>query len=572
MNEVKSISDLEKETSLGVHELFNHKRVLKDELDTFTRNFVDNHRHLEFDAIIKLNHKILEATDVDIPLLFDKASIPSVCAELNAVAERIKALAQPQFTKQEFALFDPKTLKPSIISMIAEEKYIDILESERDSKTIGNKLCTQTLSTIVDETLLGICNNFGFVIMLCSAKDILEKDTIEDNFHGNTTLCPQKESDIKCSVISTGSVLLADILPTLIVKAIAPFLLIGIAYDLRHIVIVLSQLMSFLIVAFSTSINVGLVGVICASFGSGLGEITYLALASHFPSYAISAYSSGTGAAGLIGALAYAVMTDKSGFNLTPQITLISMTSVSFLFLYTFWKIIKIPSNQVNQTGFFGNIQPEYRELSEEEQMEEEVMVEEENLLFRDEVEVVRASDYAPLSMEAKKKTIRGLLPYMAPLVLVYFAEYLINQGFLELLTFTCARGFSLSETAQYRWYQVLYQTGVFISRSSSNFCQITYEYLFILPLIQFVNLLFIYEDLVHRFMPHISLIMLLILFEGLIGGKSYVSTFTEIHCRSPKEKREFSLSFVSMSDSIGIVLAGFVAIPLHNYICALRG
>uniref|UniRef100_A0A183CN01 Battenin n=1 Tax=Globodera pallida TaxID=36090 RepID=A0A183CN01_GLOPA len=64
-------------------------------------------------------------------------------------------------------------------------------------------------------------------------------------------------------------------------------------------------------------------------------------------------------------------------------------------------------------------------------------------------------------------RAIRPLLKYMVPLSVVYFSEYFINQGLLELLMFDCAHSFSLSPTSQYRWFQVLYQVGVFISRSS---------------------------------------------------------------------------------------------------------
>ena len=57
----------------------------------------------------------------------------------------------------------------------------------------------------------------------------------------------------------------------------------------------------------------------------------------------------------------------------------------------------------------------------------------------------------------------------MIPLSLVYLGEYFINQGLLELVTFDCSHGFGFSPTSQYRWYQVIYQLGVFVSRSSAK-------------------------------------------------------------------------------------------------------
>ncbi len=50
-------------------------------------------------------------------------------------------------------------------------------------------------------------------------------------------------------------------------------------------------------------------GVGCASISAGFGEITVLQLTSFFPQYTVTAWSSGTGAAGLLGSFSYAAMT-----------------------------------------------------------------------------------------------------------------------------------------------------------------------------------------------------------------------------------------------------------------------
>ncbi|VDL70098.1 unnamed protein product [Nippostrongylus brasiliensis] len=52
-------------------------------------------------------------------------------------------------------------------------------------------------------------------------------------------------------------------------------------------------------------------------------------------------------------------------------------------------------------------------------------------------------------------KVIKSLLPYMVPMFFVYLAEYLINQGLLELTIFDCSHGYGTSPASQYRWYQV---------------------------------------------------------------------------------------------------------------------
>jgi battenin len=49
-----------------------------------------------------------------------------------------------------------------------------------------------------------------------------------------------------------------------------------------HVLVCIAQAMSYLIVAFTSSIEMSLVGVTFAALSSGLGDICYLALASHY--------------------------------------------------------------------------------------------------------------------------------------------------------------------------------------------------------------------------------------------------------------------------------------------------
>uniref|UniRef100_F1LBC0 Battenin n=1 Tax=Ascaris suum TaxID=6253 RepID=F1LBC0_ASCSU len=157
------------------------------------------------------------------------------------------------------------------------------------------------------------------------------------------------------------------------------------------------------------------------------------------------------------------------------------------------------------------------------------------------------------LSFTEKLLTIIPLLKFMIPLMLVYLGEYLINQGIVQLIIFKCAVSFGLSRSSQYRWYQVLYQVGVFISRSSINLIRLPYFVLVLLPILQLLNAVLFFLDALYFFIPHIGIIFTLILFEGLFGGSSYVNTFDHIH---------------NYVDSVGIVIAGFTSIPLHNYVC----
>lgn len=162
-------------------------------------------------------------------------------------------------------------------------------------------------------------------------------------------------------------------------------------------------------------------------------------------------------------------------------------------------------------------------------------------------------------------RIFQGLLRYIIPLVLVYFAEYFINQGLFELLFF---RNTSLSHAQQYRWYQMLYQAGVFASRSSLQCCRIRFTW--ILALLQCLNLAFLLADVCLTFLPSIYLVFIVILYEGLLGGAAYVNTFHNIALETSDKHREFAMEAACISDTLGISLSGVLALPLHDFLCHL--
>lgn len=85
--------------------------------------------------------------------------------------------------------------------------------------------------------------------------------------------------------MDTGSpaiVLLADIFPSLVIQAIAPWFMGYIPYSSRIIFIVSSAIASFILPALFSPIWIKLLGVVLASISSGFGEINFLALTSYY--------------------------------------------------------------------------------------------------------------------------------------------------------------------------------------------------------------------------------------------------------------------------------------------------
>ena len=241
-----------------------------------------------------------------------------------------------------------------------------------------------------------------------------------------------------------------------------------------------------------------------------------------------------------MGAGSYALLTSA---GVSPQTSLLIMLIVPVGLAATFWCLIS-PSR--------AHSSDEYLALADDEDLEDEMIPRHSELTLLDKLNLVRTR----------------LIKYMIPLGLVYYSEYLINQGIFELLYYPST---FLSHQQQYRWYQLTYQLGVLISRSSLSCLVINRIY--ILSIFQGLNLLLLtYQSVYFPIIGNFGLILtfLFILWEGLLGGAAYVNTFHKISEESNDRDREFSLGISSLADSTAIGFAAISALPLHNWICDL--
>ena len=108
--------------------------------------------------------------------------------------------------------------------------------------------------------LFGLVNNFAYVIMLSAADKILE---------GQHT-------------INTGILLLFDIIPSTTIKYTFPWFGHLIPYWIKILIITVTSIMSFILVASGQTTPVRLIGVAVASLSSGLGEPTFLGLTAFY--------------------------------------------------------------------------------------------------------------------------------------------------------------------------------------------------------------------------------------------------------------------------------------------------
>lgn len=394
----------------------------------------------------------------------------------------------------------------------------------------------------------GLINNILYVILLTAALDLVGPD------------------------IPKGTVLLADVIPSMVVKLTAPYYIHVVPYSLRIWILAAISTCGMLLVGFSStardagSIAVKMAGIVLASMSSGGGELSFLGLTHYYGSTSLAAWGSGTGGAGLVGAGAYALLTTT--FGLSVRGTLLASAFLPLVMIFSFF--VLLPHGPL-QTARSKN---SYEALRGEDETDPEQAAETNGLLSqRDDSRTSPAYTHrsrlqtAIDSFTSKLRRAQSLvLPYMLPLFLVYVAEYTINQGVAPTLLFPLSESPFKHFRAFYPTYGAIYQLGVFISRSSLPFIRV--RTLYTPSVLQILNLIGLTAHAMYPFIPTVWFVFAIIFWEGLLGGLVYVSTFAAIREEVPQEDREFSLGATTVSDSAGICLAGFVSIGMEKALC----
>ena len=269
--------------------------------------------------------------------------------------------------------------------------------------------------------IIGLCTPIPFLVMLSAAHDLLKQNpnSIESSYFNQSLIIKKNKFD--CNELSTGIVLLAGVMPGIVIKLIAPFFVHKISYKTRLIFIVFCSMASFLLVSLSPESmkHLTFIGVMFASASSGFGEITFLSLSTLYTTnLSLTGWSSGSGLSGLLSSFVYAILTS---IGLTPRLTILVMTCIPFIMYFTYSilpppGLMRIPLNKLNSNGnnnFNVNNSRDSIKINDHD-----------------------GDDVEKHSFYEKILLIRPLFKYMMPLFIVYFSEFFINQGLLELLFF----------------------------------------------------------------------------------------------------------------------------------------
>lgn len=232
-----------------------------------------------------------------------------------------------------------------------------------------------------------------------------------------------------------GLVLLADVLPSFLAKLIAPYFIHRVPYSIRIVSFAVISSVGMLILALTPankSVGSKMVGVMLASLASGGGELSFLGLTHYYGHVSLAAWGSGTGAAGLLGAGLYVLLTDWLEFSVKNS--LLASAYLPVIMLISFFLIL--PRRRLREAAKAQEYQP-LREADEAEAQPVDDMATvnaASNLLAPGpSVASSALSDTGEDSLSKIGANLRRakslFFPYMLPLFLVYLAEYTINQG-----------------------------------------------------------------------------------------------------------------------------------------------
>ncbi|KAJ1922067.1 battenin CLN3 protein [Tieghemiomyces parasiticus] len=442
----------------------------------------------------------------------------------------------------------------------------------------------------------GLINNYVYTVFLSAAVDILEASPGTPK----------------------GVVLLADIMPSLMMKLVAPYYIHHVGYGTRVAVCSLASFAALHIVATFDALPLRLCGVILASAASGLGELSFLMLTSYFAPTVVSAWASGTGGAGVTGSLSFLAFTTWFGLSTPTTLRTVSiLPPLILLFYHQFLRAplnarLGVPSGAWRDHRWLGRLRATWLgryipaplhtryEAVLPDRARASVDIEHADALFLHEDHLAAfvppglttppkprpvTDDDKPLparyahlppipvsdmTLAQRLRVVRPLLPiYILPLLVVYWAEYTINQGVNPTVLFPLSdsRFYPFHRLKDhYVYYQALYQIGVFISRSSVHYFPV--RHLWYPSGLQVIMLAVMISQSLGSWLPSVWWVFALIFIEGLLGGSTYVNAFLNIRQDVPVNYREFALGAVGVGDGIGITLAGLTALWLEPSLC----
>ncbi|EAX96325.1 CLN3 protein [Trichomonas vaginalis G3] len=318
--------------------------------------------------------------------------------------------------------------------------------------------------------LLGSINNLPYVIGIASANRIVGQ------YKEPTYL---------------GLSLAANTLSGLFARFINTWLAsINVPYEVNFSINAAAMLAGLLGCAFSKVLWLSLICVFLFGFSSSFGESVLLCyITIRKKQNLLTSWSSGTGMAGILGA-GYSLLCASISFNY--MWSFIAVTPIVFIYIYCFFGIIRrSPEETINQEALLNN-----------------------NLINSEE-EKRRNESVSCFNF----KILKPVWWFMFNCGAVYFLEYVIQSLYVH-----CSQNpKSTPKTYLYALLNLMYQIGVFISRSSLALFKFPWVGLLTLGQAVFFA---VWATQPYFYWMKLWMMIIFMICVGLFGGCSYVNSF----------------------------------------------
>lgn len=232
----------------------------------------------------------------------------------------------------------------------------------------------------------------------------------------------------------------------------------------------------------------------------------------------------------------------------TTTLTVAGLVVVYLIFYFLMERKHSDSSSQYSETAEFKSIQ--YQELDQGSNTD---------------------SRHPPLiTREAKLQAIKQILPPIICVVISWLSEFLVMQAVITTYAFPNS---PFPPRDHYQYYITLFLTGEFIGRSYLGVVALIKEELISRLIVRRLWLLTIIEVCIlvvclfaawYRFLPDVTVLLVISFFAGLIIGIMYANVlqvFTESY---EFPLREFVLGFVAVATGMGILIAGLLGLVVE--------
>ncbi|XP_071809600.1 battenin-like isoform X1 [Asterias amurensis] len=406
--------------------------------------------------------------------------------------------------------------------------------------------------------LLGLCTHLPCAIM---------------NTAANTIVLSNNAGNFVATVYGAGNG------ATTVVKNVNAFLLFRVSYGSRFLSNSILMLSGIIGLAFSQSFPLAIVSIVLVGASNAFGENLALGYLSKFDSSHVTAWGSGYGLAGLLGALLYVLFgcfIDKEGdpqdMRNLDKWAFISVAPLVIIYLTASLKLIKAPNE--SEQGIVERHQSEESNNSSQETTP--LLVNTAGILrvqqgAGDASETTEIHSFT-IKLKAFFHQVKRCIKLVAwlsfCLAVIQFTSYTIRVA--------AAKAKDQPDVTKcpefYASLQLCYQVGVFVSQSSLPIGKI--RQVGLLTLFQTINMLvwIFNENKTFRFLP-VAILPLLMIIAGILRGAVYVNIFYMIRTDSkyPEGDREMCANVASIFLTVGLSLSCILQTVLFNTVPLLQ-